>query len=217
MEISEYFTDVAVVGAAGKMGCEIALLLAQEMAFLKISQPDKSYVLHLIDQNQGAVDGLYRYLRSQAFKVAEKQISKLRALYQDRQELVENSEIIQEFVATLLSLLRPGICLESLEQSQLIFEAIVEEEKVKINLLKKLSGLCHKQSYFFTNASSFPIHVLAEKSGLKKRLIGFHFYNPPAVQKLAELILTEDTNKELRQLAEQLALRLKKKIVYSKQ
>ncbi|MFC1782500.1 3-hydroxyacyl-CoA dehydrogenase NAD-binding domain-containing protein, partial [Planctomycetota bacterium] len=53
-----------------------------------------------------------------------------------------------------------------------------------------LKEVCGDDAYFLTNTSSIPISAAAEKAGLGGRLIGYHFYNPPAVQRLLEIITT---------------------------
>jgi 3-hydroxyacyl-CoA dehydrogenase len=100
MDLSQRLQNVAVIGAAGKMGSGIALLLAKELARTKLTSEGKgkTYRLALIDLNEEALDGLMRYLRSQLLKLAEKSVNDLRQLYADRKDLVENGEMIQEFV-----------------------------------------------------------------------------------------------------------------------
>jgi 3-hydroxyacyl-CoA dehydrogenase len=56
---------------------------------------------------------------------------------------------------------------------------------------------------------------LEKEANLKGRILGFHFYNPPAIQKLVELILTDNTEKEAEEFALLYAKKLRKKIVYS--
>jgi 3-hydroxyacyl-CoA dehydrogenase len=51
--------------------------------------------------------------------------------------------------------------------------------------------------------------------GLDGRIIGFHFYNPPAVQKLAELIPAEKTKKAVVDTSHEIAKRLRKTIIPS--
>ncbi|MDZ7376283.1 MAG: hypothetical protein ONB13_06650 [candidate division KSB1 bacterium] len=60
MTLDERLTNVSIIGAAGKMGSGIALLLAQEMAFLKLKPENKGkkFRLNLIDANDDALDGL---------------------------------------------------------------------------------------------------------------------------------------------------------------
>jgi hypothetical protein len=47
MDLNSRLQNVAVVGAAGKMGSGIALLLALEQAYRAIEQPDATWILNL--------------------------------------------------------------------------------------------------------------------------------------------------------------------------
>jgi 3-hydroxyacyl-CoA dehydrogenase len=212
MDLDSRLENVAVLGAAGKMGSGIALLLAQEMAKLKIAKGcDKCYVLHLVDVNESALTGLMSYLRAQLTKLAEKNIVALRGSYADREDLVENGEIIEAFVDDGLSVCRPTTTLEAIAGSKLVFEAIIEDRKVKLDVLKKVDKLC-PDAYYLTNTSSIPIGVIDKGVPLNGRIIGYHFYNPPAVQKLLELISPEGVKPELVELGKELAGRLRKKV-----
>ena len=212
MDLNTRLGNVAVVGAAGKMGSGIALLLALEMTWRALEQPDRTFVLNLIDRDDAALQGLLRYLREQAVKDAERQINRLRLLYQDRADLVENGEMVQAFVQDLLLHLRTGKTLTLAQESLMVFEAAFEQEEIKFGIYRELASLCPKATYFFTNTSSIPLHVLTETCRLQGRLIGFHFYNPPAVQKLVELI-APDCDPELLALAAETARALRKKTV----
>ena len=100
MDLDERLENVAVIGAAGKMGSGIGALIAQEVAKLKIKpdKKDKIFRLYLIDVNEKALDGLRNYIKAIATKGAEKGIVMLREAYKDREDLVENGDIIKEFV-----------------------------------------------------------------------------------------------------------------------
>ncbi len=216
MDLGTRLERVAVLGAAGKMGSGIALLLAQEMARLSLrpENKDRTYVLHLIDVDEGALSGLISYLRPQLTKVAEKSIVLTRDLYRDRKDLVENGEIIDAFVGDAMSLLRPSTTLDAVAGSRLIFEAIIEDSKIKLEVLTKIDAIC-PEAFYLTNTSSIPIRVLDEGVGLGGRIVGYHFYNPPAVQKLLELITSESTKPELVEVGKELAKRLRKKVIPS--
>ena len=204
---------VAVLGAAGKMGSGITLLLAAEMARQKIKpeNKDRKYVLHAVDLSDDALCGLLSYLRPQFTKIAEKSIVSLREAYAGRDDLVENYDIIAAFVDEAMSVVRPSSNLDSAAGSRLIFEAIIENEDVKIDVFKKLDSVC-PDAYYLTNTSSIPIGVLDKGAGLGGRIVGYHFYNPPAVQKLLELITSDQTLPELVDLGNELAKRLRKKV-----
>ncbi len=217
MTLDQRLTNVSVIGAAGKMGSGIALLMAHEMYLQKMNpqNADQSFRLNLIDVNEQALDGLIEYLRMQSIKKGEKSIVKLRNIYANRSDLVENGEIIQQYVDEVMALIRISTDLKMVEKSHLVFEAIVENIDVKIELFKKMDNICAKNTFFFTNTSSIPIHLLNNGAGLKGRIIGFHFYNPPAVQKLAEIIAARNTTSELKQVSLEIGKRLGKKIYLS--
>ena len=86
---------------------------------------------------------------------------------------------------------------------------------MKINLFSKISSNNPHHPWFFTNTSSIPITKLDEGAGLNGRIIGFHFYNPPAIQKLVEIIKAEHTLSEVEMFAQQYAKNLRKVVVPS--
>ena len=213
MDLDARLENVTVLGAAGKMGSGIVLLLATEMAKQRLKPENKgrSYSLHAIDVSEEALSGLLSYLRAQLTKVAEKNIVEMRGIYADRDDLVENYDVIAAFVEDALSVLRPSVSLESVAGSRFVFEAIIEDEKIKIDVLSKIDALC-PDAYYLTNTSSIPIGILDEGVGLGGRIVGYHFYNPPAVQRLLELITTKGTKPAVAELGRELAKRLRKKV-----
>lgn len=217
MTLDERLTNVSIIGAAGKMGSGIALLLAQEMAFLKLKPENKGkkFRLNLIDMNDDALDGLVQYLKSQALKTAEKSTVMVREFYAERPNLVENYDIIAQFIDDLMAMVRVGTDLSLAARSHLVFEAIVENIDVKLKVFNQLNEMCASDTFFFSNTSSVPIHLVDDGANLGGRIIGFHFYNPPPVQRLAELIPAKATKKELIDLSYEIAKRLKKTIFLS--
>jgi 3-hydroxyacyl-CoA dehydrogenase len=217
MNYTERLENVTVLGAAGKMGSGILLLTAVEMADLKLKpeNKDRQFVLNAVDVSHEALGGVVQFIKAQAQRVAEKKTVLLRKMYADQADLIENKEIIDQYVFDVLSIVRPTTVLESAYESSLIFEAIIENPELKVKLLSRIDRNSRKQPWFFTNTSSIPIHELNEKAGLDGRIIGFHFYNPPAVQKLVELIRADATREELAEFALEYAKNLRKTIVPS--
>jgi len=217
MDLDTKLRNVAVVGAAGKMGQGISLLLAQEMANLEARQLRKvgSYRLHLIDSSESGLAGLKKYLKEHLKKFAERKIISLRQYFKSNPALISNEQIVNAFVEGAMDMLSFKTNLENVQQSQLIFEAISENESAKVNLLRTLKERNQVNGWFLTNTSSIPIAFLAEKSGLEDRLIGFHFYNPPAIQQLVEVIATKKTAPALLSVASDLIQRLNKSAVHA--
>jgi len=217
MSYTDKLQNVTVLGSAGKMGSGILLLTAIEMAELKLKPENqgKTFVLNAMDVSQEGLAGLMQYLRAQVLKIAEKRTVALRKVYADRKDLVENEDIIREYVFDVISLVRTTTRLESAYESTLVFEAVSENRDLKIKLLKQIDQNNPNKPWFFTNTSSVPIHLIDEGAELGGRILGFHFYNPPAVQKLVELIVTDKTEKEMNEFALQYAKNLGKVVVPS--
>ena len=213
MTLDERLHNVSVVGAAGKMGSGIAVLVAAEMVRLKQQNPDVLYRLNLIDISEKGLVGLQDYLIKQLTKVGEKEINALREMYMPREDLVENTEMIQTFVQQGLIFCNFTTDLDVAKDSPIVFEAIIENVPTKVKVLKRLKEICKPDTLYFTNTSSVPIKLLDEKVGLNGKIIGFHFYNPPVIQRLVEVITNDKTDKEIKELGNELGKRLRKKLV----
>jgi 3-hydroxyacyl-CoA dehydrogenase len=212
MNYQERFQNVTVIGAAGKMGSGILLLTALEMAdlSLKPENKDKTFILYAMDIDQKALSGLICYIRVQVLKAAEKKVVQLRKVYADRRELIENSEIIEQYVNDVMTIIRPVTTLESAYDSTLIFEAASENPALKVKIFSQINKNNPHKPWFFTNTSSIPISHLDHEAQLEGRILGVHFYNPPAVQKLVEVIKAEKTLPEVAEFASQFIRSLRK-------
>lgn len=217
MTYEERLQNVSVLGAAGKMGSGILLLTAVEMADLNLKPENKGkpFVLNAIDVSPEGLSGLMNYLRAQIRKVAEKKIVWLRKVYADRDDLIENGDIIDEYIFDVMNIVRPVTTMSAAYGSTLIFEAVSENRALKVKLLSDIDRNNENSPWYFTNTSSVPIGLVESEAGLDGRIIGFHFYNPPAVQRLVELIKTPNTKEEVVGFAHQYAKKLRKIIVPS--
>jgi 3-hydroxyacyl-CoA dehydrogenase len=217
MQYIQRIQKVSVLGAAGKMGSGILLLTAIEMAdqMLKPENKGKTFILNAIDTSDEGLVGLVKYVRSQVLKAAEKKIVALRKLYADKPALIENSEIIEAYVQDVMSVVRTTTRLEAAYDSTLVFEAVSENQALKEKLFRQINENNVNKPWFFTNTSSVPIGGLNTNSTLEGRILGFHFYNPPAVQKLVELITVAENPAEMIEFANKYAANLRKTVVPS--
>lgn len=209
MNLDERLQNVTVLGAGGKMGSGISLLLAQEMTLQQLKNKEKQYALNLIDVNPDGLSGLQSYLQKQAKKYAAKRIEDLQSFFPGKNE----EEIAEGFAEQMAEIINPMTDMKAASDSMMIFEAIIENVDLKTSVLSQLKGICPEQSYFFSNTSSIPIKLLSERAGIEGRIIGYHFYNPPAVQKLVELIVPQNIDEELKSQSYELGKRLRKIII----
>lgn len=217
--LDELLKNVAVIGSVGKMGSGIAALLLQEITRKEAEKCGKTgfgeYVLTLIDSNEKGFIGLRKFLKGQLTKYAEKTINSLREYYSKNLALVSNEEIIRAFVEGGLDNIRFDTSIEKAKRARLVFEAISEDVSIKCSLFKNLKSQAEVEQYYFTNTSSIPISVLDNTATLDHKIIGFHFYNPPTVQKLIELIVPDKIAPNLQDIALNLAKSLEKVIIPS--
>lgn len=201
MEWTERMRAAAVLGAGGKMGSGIAWVALKAMAELDAKENgvpgSGKYDLALIDADPKAFRRLQDYLRTQLLKEAEKAIGDLRHWARDRTDLVENGEIIGAYVEGAMSLARCESDVSGAKGAKVVFEAVFEDLALKKELYSRLKALCAEDAVFLTNTSSIPISILDQSAGLGGRILGFHFYNPPAVQKLVEMISGGRTRPEV--------------------
>lgn len=217
MEYTQRLTNISVLGAAGKMGSGILLLSALEVAdqMMKPENKGQHFVVNAIDVTSSALPGLMQYIRDQVLKAAEKKTVQLRTFYADRAEVIENSEVIDAYVDDVMALIRPGTRIEAAYDSTLVFEAVSENASLKTKLFSQINENNPNKPWFFTNTSSVPIGGLNTSGKLEGRILGFHFYNPPAVQKLVELITIDENTEEMKDFAFQLAKNMRKVVVSS--
>jgi 3-hydroxybutyryl-CoA dehydrogenase len=70
----------------------------------------------------------------------------------------------------------------------LVIEAIIEHLEAKQNLFSKLEGIVRPNAILATNTSSLSITAIASACKTPSRVLGVHFFNPPTVLPLVEII-----------------------------
>lgn len=78
--------------------------------------------------------------------------------------------------------------LETLSNANLIIEAIIEDISVKKELFQTLESLVSSDCILASNTSSLSITSIASILKKPERCIGIHFFNPPILMKLVEII-----------------------------
>jgi 3-hydroxybutyryl-CoA dehydrogenase len=75
----------------------------------------------------------------------------------------------------------------------LVIEAVVEELDVKRGLFEELDGLVTTEALLATNTSALSVGDIAAATQRPERVLGMHFFNPPAVLPLVEVVCGERT------------------------
>ncbi|MDW8051468.1 MAG: 3-hydroxyacyl-CoA dehydrogenase/enoyl-CoA hydratase family protein [Armatimonadota bacterium] len=89
--------------------------------------------------------------------------------------------------------------LDCVASADWVIEAIVEQIEPKRALWREVAQRVNPEAVLSTNTSGLGIAEIAQAlpESLRKRFLGTHFFNPPRVMRLLELIPTEETDPDL--------------------
>ena len=142
--------------------------------------------------------------------------SGLKRIQRSWDKLVEKSKLEASDREASESRLRGTLEFDDLKSADLVVEAVTEDLGMKQGLFERLGQLCPQKTILASNTSSFPIIEMAKASGRADRVVGLHFFNPPALMKLVEVIRTDETSDDVFQAADQYAKRIGKVAVHAK-
>ena len=158
---------IGIIGA-GSMGAGIAQVAASADCHVKIYDQSK--------------------------EVCEKALIKLDKILKRLIEKGKIDDIKKQSIQDNISIISD---IEDLKDSDLIIEAIIEDEKIKKNIFSNLSNLVSDKCVIATNTSSLSITSLASSCNIPERFIGIHFFNPAPLMPLVEIIPALQTNQKL--------------------
>jgi enoyl-CoA hydratase/3-hydroxyacyl-CoA dehydrogenase len=132
-------------------------------------------------------------------------------------KFVEKGTLSKEAGASVLARVKGTTNLSvALSQSQVVIEAAPEDMATKRELFEKVESLSPKDALFASNTSTLPISEIASATKRADRFIGLHFFNPPPLMPLVEIIMGEKTSDETLAFASAFATKLGKEAVICK-
>ena len=84
--------------------------------------------------------------------------------------------------------------LDETKGSALVIEAAPEKLDLKRDIFKQLDAICGAETLLATNTSSFNITAIAAVAQNQERVLGLHFFNPPPLMALVEVIQGDRTS-----------------------
>jgi 3-hydroxybutyryl-CoA dehydrogenase len=155
----------------------------------------------------GAVAGLDVVLVDATAELAEKgkaNISK------NLQRGVDKGKTTPEAKEGALARVRTSGSVADLAAADFVVEAIVEDEATKVELFRRLDGLCRPEAILASNTSSISITRLGAVTKRPEKVIGMHFMNPVPVMQLVEIIRGIATSEECWQATRDLSVKVGK-------
>ena len=113
-------------------------------------------------------------------------------------KLVSKQKLSQQDADKIISRITPKVDLaESLKNCDLMIEAVPEVMDLKRKVYAEVDKVAEKTTVFASNTSTLPITEIANTTSRPERFIGVHFFNPPQLMKLVEVIPGQKTSKEI--------------------
>jgi len=81
--------------------------------------------------------------------------------------------------------------LDDLAECDLVVEAAPEDLGLKRELFAALAAACGPKAILASNTSSLPVSAIAALVPVPERVVGMHFFNPPVLMKLVEIVATD--------------------------
>ena len=174
------FKYVAVIGA-GTMGSGIAQVIAQHKCDV-----------YLYDVND---------------TVLRRAVERIKA---ELKQSVQKGKMTPEEMLAVVDRIRPKTHLPDISPADFVIEAVVEDLRVKRDLLRRIEEVVKQGVVLATNTSSIPVTAIAAGVKQPSRVVGMHFFNPAHVMKLVEVVRGDRTSDEVLQTTLAFAQHLQK-------
>ncbi len=102
------------------------------------------------------------------------------------------------------------------KEADFIIECVPENLQIKQDLFADLEKYCRPDTILATNTSVMSIGEVAGKTIKKDRVVGAHFWNPPYLIPLVEVVKAEETSEEVMEQTMNLLKQVGKKPIYVK-
>jgi len=179
---------IAVLGS-GLMGHGIAQVAAQTA----------KYEVHMRDIKQEFLDNGMRMIKDSL------------------QRFLRKGEITETEINEVLGRIHPTLDMkEAVADADLIIEAVPENLEIKKNVLVEADKLAKPEALIVSNTSSISITELASATHRPEKFAGMHFFNPPQLMKLIEIIRGAKTSDETLNIIVEVSKRMGKEPVVVK-
>ena len=126
-------------------------------------------------------------------------------------KLVEKEKITTNQAEDIVGRILPVVDLrEALRGADMLIEAVPEDMNLKRKVYKEINQCSETKTIYASNTSTLPITELGELTNRPEHFIGLHFFNPPQLMQLVEVIPGKLTNQDITDKAMDYVLRIGK-------
>lgn len=176
--------NVAIIGA-GIMGSAIAEVVASYGFMVKIEDISEDILKRALERIREGLKSSY-----------------------ERGYLRENIDSVMSRITTTTDLK------EAVKDADLVIEAVPEALDLKKKVFNEIEMYAPKHTILASNTSSLSITELAKATKRPDKFIGMHFFNPPKVLRLLEIVWGEKTSEETARIVEGFSKRIERVVVH---
>lgn len=142
-----------------------------------------------------AMNGYDVVLRDIEEKFLDNAMSKIRW---SLDKMVEKNKINKQESDKIHGRIKPIVDLkDALKDTDLLIEAVPEDLKLKKKVYTEVDQFAQEKTIYSSNTSTLPISEISQLTNRPARFIGLHFFNPPQLMKLVEVIPGVSTDKTI--------------------
>lgn len=129
-------------------------------------------------------------------------------------KLVSKEKISKEERDKIFARITPVVDLaEAVKNAEMIIEVVPEIMELKKTVYAELDKVASPEVIFASNTSTLPITEIANTTSRPEKFIGIHFFNPPQLMKLVEIIPGEKTSHEITDITKEYVKSVNKQAV----
>jgi 3-hydroxybutyryl-CoA dehydrogenase len=149
-----------------------------------------------------ALGGYETYLYEVDQKALDRGLEQLRT---GMRRGIERGRWTESAAEDALERLKGDTLIELLRDCELVIEAAPEDLELKRNLFDRLATVCGDEAVLATNTSSLSVTAIASPVSRPERIVGMHFFNPPALMQLVEIVAGDESGEPALGLATDVA------------
>ena len=109
---------------------------------------------------------------------------------------VEKGKVTADEKNAVMGRIKTSTKMEDLADRDIVVEAVFESLELKKGIFAQLEKICRKDTILGTNTSCLSIMDIAVQTTRPEKVVGLHFFVPPQVMKLLEIVRTIATDDE---------------------
>lgn len=129
---------------------------------------------------------------------------------------VASDKITEEEKQAVLSHIFTASDLSPAGEADIVIECVIEDLEIKKKIFSELDKLARPEVILATNTTSLSISAMAAATSRPDKVVQMHFFNPPVIMKLVEIMPGQKTSQETLDAAEAFAKQLGKDPVVCK-